>query len=342
MSGSASVAVNDYQAMINAAYTDYWQLRNLAFSNGRPKRTTSLGSTVLTEQAVAKNNITDVSSVDPTLLQQMIRTEATQRFERAQFLLGIKTQRQLADWLTTLFGASLAGNAVSAGRTDHCRVDHGAWRLRQEFQLRAFQRRDAVLADHVGLAVDAGPVDLHGEPRRQSGQRRVAARDLGHQCRHQCQRPAGDALRAERFDREAGGARNLSFTSVDSSHRNATQKALLASAGPGQLHVDSQTDAVTGIVTYTVAVTLDNLLVLNPLGRRSPPRRRDDVYLGSKYRSGVRRQCRREFGPITGPFETAGGVQTTGIGGDVKLDAVGNIVAGVAGQTVISGRHREG
>ena len=35
-SGSAAVAVNNYQAMINGAYTDYWQLRNLAFSNDTP------------------------------------------------------------------------------------------------------------------------------------------------------------------------------------------------------------------------------------------------------------------------------------------------------------------
>jgi hypothetical protein len=332
LSGSASVAVNSYQAMVNAAYTDYWQLRNLAFTNGSTYSLTSLGNTVLTAQVVAKYNL-DVAHTDPTVLQQMVQTEATQRFERAQYLLGIKTAAQLADSLTTLFGANLAGNAylqaapttaalttaltaydkhfsyvLSTGATLYSQITSGSqW---THDQLSYTVSADANPANNVlppsisdisvGINVSGRDVMLYA-PNGAIG--KLAAPDP------------------------------FSFTSVDSSHLSGTQKGLLASSGPGQLTVTSTTDAVTGVVTYTVNVKQENLVILNPLASVAA-NARDDVYLGSKTDLVLGGNADALLSAMTGT--SISGVRTVG-GGSVKLDAVGNILASVAGQTVISG-----
>ena len=106
VSGSAAASVTAYESMIKAAYNDYWQLRNLAFADGNTYALTSLGITVLKAQVAAKLGI---DPADVTTTQMM--TEATTRFERAEYLLGIKTAAQLSNSLTTLFGANLASNA---------------------------------------------------------------------------------------------------------------------------------------------------------------------------------------------------------------------------------------
>ncbi|MDV6329135.1 hypothetical protein Q5L94_13895, partial [Idiomarina sp. Sol25] len=74
---AATAAVNSYQSMVTAAYNDYFQLKNIAFTNCATACTynpSSVGLTVLRAQVAAKLGI-DPTRVTATDMQ----TEATQR-----------------------------------------------------------------------------------------------------------------------------------------------------------------------------------------------------------------------------------------------------------------------
>ena len=99
----ATAAVNSYQSMVTSAYNDYFQLKNIAFTNGSTYNPTSVGLTVLRAQVAAKLGI-DPANVSTTDMQ----VEATTRFLRDQFLLGKISTDQLKSSLTTLLGAAPA------------------------------------------------------------------------------------------------------------------------------------------------------------------------------------------------------------------------------------------
>ena len=116
----------------------------------------------------------------------------------------------------------------------------------------------------------------------------------------------------------------FTFTSVNSSSLTPDQKGLLASAGPGQLTVGAVTDPTTHVVTYTVSLSQQNLVVLdNPIAISA--KALSNIYLGSK-NSLALGGVTANYGPIAAA--QANGIQVTGRG-DVKLDAVTGISAGV-------------
>ena len=131
---------------------------------------------------------------------------------------------------------------------------------------------------------------------------------------------------------------NFSFTSsTGSSTLSDVQKALLASAGPSQLTVTPTTDPATGVITYNVSVSQQSYVVLQSDRRRC--RQGAERHLsGQQVRPEAgwyrQRNVRSDHGG-TDQRRADRGV------GDVKLDAVGNIFAGIANQPVISGNIRD-
>jgi hypothetical protein len=329
VNGSAAASVTAYESMIKAAYNDYWQLRNLAFADGNTYALTSLGTTVLKAQVAAKLGI-DPADVSTT---QMM-TEATTRFERAEFLLGIKSAAQLSNSLTTLFGANLASNASLQAAPDltvslTAFDPHFSYSLSTNSTLYATIRSGSQwtqdqlkytvsAAANPATAVAPAPI---GEltPANVSGRQVMLYAPNG---------SIGNLARPEDF----------SFnSSTGSSTLSDVQKALLASAGPSQLTVTPTTDPVTGVITYNVRVSQQSYVVLNPLDAVAA-KVQSDVYLASKSDLKLGGIANATFGPITGA--QSNGVQTTGFR-DVKLDAVGSIFAGAPNQVVISGNIRD-
>ena len=328
VSGSAGAGVRDYESMIKAAYNDYWQLRNLAFADGDTYALTSLGTTVLKAQVAAKLGI-DPADVSTT----QMRTEATTRFERAEYLLGIKTAAQLTNSLTTLFGSNLASNAslqaapdltvsltvynpnfsysLSTNSTLYTQITSGSQWTQDQL------RYTVSAAANPATAVAPAPI---GEltPATVSGRQVMLFAPNG---------SVGNLATPVDF----------SFTSTGSSSLTDVQKALLASAGPAQLTVTPTTNPGTGVVTYNVSVSQQSYVVLNPIDAVAA-KVQTSVYLASKADLKLGGIANATFGPITAAQSS--GVQTTG-GGDVKLDAVGSIFAGAANQVVISGNIRD-
>ena len=120
----------------------------------------------------------------------------------------------------------------------------------------------------------------------------------------------------------------FTFTSVNSSSLTPEQRGLLATAGPGQLTVGAVTDPTTHVMTYTVSLSQQNLVVVdNPIAISA--KALTNIYLGSK-NSLTLGGITANYGPIAAA--QANGIEVTGRG-DVKLDAVNSITAaaGVTG-----------
>ena len=326
VSGSGAVAVSDYQSLVNAAYTDYWQLRNLAFNDGQTYSLTATGTTVLTAQVAAEQGI-DPSAVTAAQL----KAEATTRFEKDEYLLGIKTAGQLGDSLATLFGSNLASNqylqaapstaALTAALTSYnagfSYVLPSSSALYAEINSGSQWTQDQLTYTVSAAANPANgvpPPSIAGLPLNVSGRQVMLYAPSG---------SIGSLASPQTF----------SFTSVDASSLTAAQKGLLASAGPGQLTVTSSTDPVSGIVSYTASVSQQSLVIVSPLGPVSA-KAQSQIYLGSASDLLLGGIADAAFGPVTAA--QSAGVQTIS-GGNVKLDAVGNILEGVAGQVAISG-----
>ncbi|MBR1143695.1 leukotoxin LktA family filamentous adhesin [Bradyrhizobium sp. AUGA SZCCT0431] len=328
VSGSAGASVTAYESMIKAAYNDYWQLRNLAFADGNTYALTSLGTTVLKAQVAAKLGI-DPADVTTT----QMRTEATTRFERAEYLLGIKTAAQLSNSLTTLFGANLASNASLQAAPD-LTVSLTAYNPNFSYSLSTNSTLYTTITSGSQWTQDQLKYTVSAAANPATA---VAPAPIGELT------PANVSGRQVMLYAPNGSVGNLarpvdfSFTSTGSSSLSDVQKALLASAGPAQLTVTPTTDQATGVITYNVSVSQQSYVVLNPIDAVAA-KVQSDVYLASKSDLKLGGIANATFGPITAA--QSNGVQTTG-GGDVKLDAVGNIFAGIASQAVISGNIRD-
>ncbi|MBR1266082.1 leukotoxin LktA family filamentous adhesin [Bradyrhizobium sp. AUGA SZCCT0222] len=329
VSGSAAASVTAYESMIKAAYNDYWQLRNLAFADGNTYALTSLGTTVLKAQVAAKLGI-DPADVSTT---QMM-TEATTRFERAEYLLGIKTAAQLSNSLTTLFGANLASNATLQAAPD-LTVSLTAYNPNFSYSLSTSSTLYATITSGSQWTQDQLKYTVSAAANPATA---VAPAPIGELT------PANVSGRQVMLYAPNGSVGNLarpedfSFTSsTGSSTLSDVQKALLASAGPSQLTVTPTTDQATGVITYNVSVSQQSYVVLNPIDAVAA-KVQSDIYLASKSDLKLGGIANATFGPITAA--RTNGVQIVGVG-DVKLDAVGNIFAGIANQPVISGNIRD-
>ena len=343
---AATVAVNSYQTMVTAAYNDYFQLKNIAFANGT-YNPTAVGLTVLRAQVAAKLGV-DPASVSTTDMQ----VEATTRFLRDQFLLGKISTDQLKSSLTTLLGAAPAdplgtvfGSSLSS--TLFAKLFDGVTTANQRlptnaalqtalntysasytYTLASTETVYSIITSgaqwtqsQLAYTVSSSSIGAAPPPIDPNVAANISASQIMLYAPHGS---VGNSAAPQTF----------TFTSVDSSLLTTNQRALLSSAGPGQLTVDATTDPTTHVVTYTVSLSQQNLVVLdNPIAISANAL--TNIYLGSK-NSLTLGGVTASYGPMTAA--QANGIQVTGRG-DVKLDAVTGITAaaGVTGVPVISG-----
>ncbi|UVO26329.1 leukotoxin LktA family filamentous adhesin [Bradyrhizobium arachidis] len=331
---AATTAVNSYQSMVTAAYNDYFQLKNVVFTNCATDCVYSaIGQTVLRAQVAAKLGI-DPSNVQAADMQ----AEAMARLQRDQFLLGIKSTAELTDSLTTLFGATLATNLFSNLFQNVAPADQrmptntalqtalGSYNANYRYTLASTEKVYTIITagsqwthDQLAYTVSSSAVgatpppidDL--KPNIQASQVMLYAPNGS----------IGNLALPETF----------SFTSVNSSSLTAAQKGLLASAGPGQLTVHAVEDPTSHIVTYSVSVSQQSLVVLDDPTAVSA-KAQSQIYLGSLHNLALGGITASNYGSMSAA--QANGVQVTGTG-DVKLNVVGSISNGVTGVPVISG-----
>jgi hypothetical protein len=340
----ATVAVNSYQSMVTSAYNDYFQLKNIAFANGT-YNPTSVGLTVLRAQVAAKLGI-DPSHVSTTDMQ----VEATTRFLRDQFLLGKISTAELNSSLTTLLGsaptdalATVFGATLSSGlftslfqgvaaadqrlpTNAALQTALNAYSASYTYALATTERVYGIITsgsnwthDQLAYTVSSSAVGATPPPIDDNVVANISASQI------MLYAPRGSVG-------NSAAPQTFTFTSVDSSSLTPAQKGLLASAGPGQLTVGAVTDPTTHVTTYTVSLSQQNLVVLdNPTAISA--KALSNIYLGSK-NSLTLGGVTANYGPITAA--RANGIEVTGRG-DVKLDAVNSISAGVTGVPVISG-----
>lgn len=348
LSGNAATnAVNSYQSMVTSAYNDYFQLKNLAFANGSTYNPTSVGLTVLRAQVAAKLGI-DPANVSTTDM----KVEATTRFLRDQFLLGKITTDELKTSLTTLLGTAPAdplgtvfGSSLSS--TLFTKLFDGVTTANQRlpsntalqtalntynanyaYALASTERVYGIITagaqwtqSQLAYTVSSSAVGAAPPPIDENVVANVSANQIMLYAPHGS---VGNSAAPQTF----------TFTSVDSSSLTPAQRGLLATAGPGQLTVGAVTDPTTHVVTYTVSLSQQNLVVVdNPIAISA--KALTNIYLGSK-NSLTLGGITANYGPIAAA--QANGIEVTGRG-DVKLDAVTSITAaaGVTGTPVISG-----
>lgn len=348
LSGNAATnAVNSYQSMVTSAYNDYFQLKNIAFANGSTYNPTSVGLTVLRAQVAAKLGI-DPANVSTTDM----KVEATTRFLRDQFLLGKITTDELKTSLTTLLGTAPAdplgtvfGSSLSS--TLFTKLFDGVTTANQRlpsntalqtalntynanyaYALASIERVYGIITagaqwtqSQLAYTVSSSAVGAAPPPIDENVVANVSANQIMLYAPHGS---VGNSAAPQTF----------TFTSVDSSSLTPAQRGLLATAGPGQLTVGAVTDPTTHVVTYTVSLSQQNLVVVdNPIAISA--KALTNIYLGSK-NSLTLGGITANYGPVAAA--QANGIEVTGRG-DVKLDAVTSITAaaGVTGTPVISG-----
>ncbi|SCB10737.1 hypothetical protein GA0061098_1001397 [Bradyrhizobium shewense] len=347
LSGNAATnAVNSYQSMVTSAYNDYFQLKNIAFPNGSTYNPTSVGLTVLRAQVAAKLGI-DPANVTTT----QMKTEATTRFLRDQFLLGQINTAELKSSLTTLLGtapadplASVFGSSLSTtlftklfdgvatnqqymptNAALQSALQPGHFSSTYTYTLASTERVYGIITagsqwtqSQLAYTVSSSAVGAAPPPIDDNVIANVSANQI------MLYAPRGSVG-------NSAAPQTFTFTSVDSSSLTPEQRGLLATAGPGQLTVGAVTDPTTHVTTYTVSLSQQNLVVVdNPIAISA--KALTNVYLGSK-NSLALGGVTANYGPITAA--QANGIEVTGRG-DVKLDAVTNISANVGG-AVISG-----
>ncbi|MET4326721.1 hypothetical protein ABIB80_002547 [Bradyrhizobium sp. i1.15.2] len=347
LSGNGATAtVNSYQTMVTAAYNDYFQLKNVAFANGNTYSPTSVGLTVLRAQVAAKLGI-DPSAVSTTDMQN----EATTRLLKDQFLLGMIDTVQVKASLTTLLGtapsdplATLFGSTLSSNlftrlfdgvATGHqlmptntaLQTALATYSSNYAYTLAPTEKLYGMITagsqwtqSQLAYTVSSSAVGAPPPPISEDVAANIKASQV------MLYTPNGSVG-------QLAAPQTFTFTSVNASSLTSAQKGLLASAGPGQLVVNSSTDPTTGVVTYNVTLSQQSLVILdNPTAVTA--KALSEVYLGSKNSLVLGGIAAASYGPIAAA--QAGGIQVTGRG-DVKLDAVGSISAGVSGVPVISG-----
>jgi hypothetical protein len=341
----ATAAVNSYQTMVTAAYNDYFQLKNVAFANGNTYSPSSVGLTVLRAQVAAKLGI-DPSAVSTTDMQN----EATTRLLKDQFLLGMIDTVQVkasltallgtapADPLATLFSSTLSSNlftrlfdGVATGHqlmptNTALQTALATYSSSYAYTLAPTERLYGMITagsqwtqSQLAYTVSSSAVGAPPPPISEDVAANIKASQV------MLYTPNGSVG-------QLAAPQTFTFTSVNASSLTSAQKGLLASAGPGQLVVNSSTDPTTGVVTYNVTLSQQSLVILdNPAAVTA--KALSEVYLGSKNSLVLGGIAPASYGPIAAA--QADGIQVTGRG-DVKLD-VSSISAGVSGVPVISG-----
>ncbi|WP_148287864.1 hypothetical protein [Rhodopseudomonas sp. B29] len=341
-------AVTSYQAMINAAYNDYWQLRNMAFAADGTYSITPLGAQTIAAQLAAK------LGVDPSHISTaQIETEAMNRFAKDEYLLGITAEKVAAQLGIPVAQVSQAQVAAalpvsldvlfgtSAGQTSQFQwavqtadltaaLAPGGYSATFSYTLPTTSTLYASLTSGSRWTLDQLTYTVSPGANPENGVSAPAIGDL----------PLNVSGRQVMLYSPNGNIGSLatpvtfSFRSDDASNLTDAQKALLASAGPGQLSVTTAPVAGAGGVSqYTVTIQQQSLLMVNAVGPVSA-KALAQVYLGSAGDMPLGGIPTSSYGPMTAAYSA--GVQTTQPG-QVRLQAHGSILGGTPGQVAISG-----
>ncbi|MBN8976663.1 MAG: leukotoxin LktA family filamentous adhesin [Rhizobiales bacterium] len=408
--GGTPGSVAAYQVVVNAAYNDYWQLRNLAFYDGTnysaTTAVTTLDPATIASQIAARLNVPVTAVTDQqiqaeiavrsdaikaqmaaklgvavtaitdaqfkaevanrdlgrsviaaqlaaktganvsSITDDQVLLEASTRFLKAQYLLGI---RAVADFptslpgsdanaspvsLATLFGASTQQAAlyqVDQTQALHDVLATNSYDSTFRFVLPQTSALYQKLAsgsqwtlDQLTYTVSPGANPENNVPATPVSLMELNVR--GQQVMlYAPHGTIGSLATPEVF----------TFRSDDASNLTAAQKALLASAGPGQLTV--QVGDVAGsngtIKQYTVTIAQQSLVVIDPYGPVSALAQ-SQIYLGSRTNLLLGGIPISAYGPMTAAY--AAGVQTIQ-SGDVRLQAGQSILGGIPNQVAISG-----
>jgi len=332
VNGSGAGQVASFESLINAAYRDYWQLRNLAYNvPGQPDQynITDLGVKSIGAQMIAAGTLAANTDLNSPEARTAIQAEVAKRYMRAQYLLGIVTADQLGSGVTlaSLFNIDAASAArlrqapgVSSAALTAYDADYRYTLSTTSDVYAAITDRSQWSLDQLRYTVSSGatsanPPSIASLPLNVKGRQVMLFAPNG---------SIGSLAAPEQF----------SFTSVDASNLTAAQKGLLASAGPGQLTVTPVVDPHTGITTYYVTVQQQQLIIVDPLGPVAA-KAKNDIYLGSASDMVLGGVPLASFGPLVAAQTQ--GVQTTAAGGgNVRLVAVGSIY-GVSGAVAVSG-----
>ncbi|MCK9919144.1 leukotoxin LktA family filamentous adhesin [Microbacteriaceae bacterium K1510] len=346
-------SVTAYQQMINAAYNEYWQLRNIINADGS---ISALGAQMIATQLAAKLNKT-VAEVTT----DQIQAEVTLRLAKDKYLLGITAAEVAANLhvdvsqvtaeqvaaalpllsdgtrmtLDQLFGTTSGATgkfqwAVATTQLTDALTPTG-YSSSFRYTLPTTSALYASLATGAQWSLDqltytvspgANPENGIPAPALDASQPNVSGRQVMLYARNG---NIGSLATPATF----------TFRSDDASNLTDAQKTLLASAGPGQLTVTTTDVPGTNgqVKQYTVSIAQQSLLVVDPLGPVSA-NAKSQIYLGSASDLKLGGIPIDAYGPVTQAY--AAGVYTAQ-SGDVVLHAVGSILGGVAGQVAISG-----
>ena len=359
-SSGVPASVTAYQSMIKGAYDDYWQLRNIAFADGVTYNISTLGAQMIAAQLAAKRGV-PVGQIGT----DEIRDEATFRFVKAEYLLGITAAKVAADLnisvaavtrsqigaavtamlpvppantppqdpLDRLFGTATGQTgaftwAVSTSQLTAALTTYNAafdYALPQNSELYAkLSSGSQWTLNQLTYTVSAGANPENNVPAPS-----IATLPLNIRGRQVMLYAPNGSIGS------LAAPETFTFRSDNASNLEPWQKALLASAGPGQLTVTTTTVPNTGgqVQQYTVSVAQQSLLIVSPLGPVSA-KAQSQIYLGSKSDLSLGGIPLAVYGPMTAAYSA--GIQTVQPG-DVRLQAVNSILGGVANQVAISG-----
>ncbi len=322
---AGSAAVHGYEAMVTRAYHDYWQMLNLAFADGETYDISDIGLTVLRAQIVANTGAdpADVSDAD-------VQAEATRRFQTARFFLGLSSdssmvdlpQDQLATLDAATVGEALHGNAALAVALAPNGYNAGfAFDLGQTTALYGKLTSGATWTQDQLTYTISGAATNQAQPTLDRLAKNIDAREI------MLYAPNGSIG-------SVGTTREFVFTSATASSLSAADRAAISAAGPGDLRITTAL-LPSGQTEYRIALTEQDLVVSTALGAISA-KAKSSIYLGSHTDLKLGGVAANLFpgGALAGA--NAGGIHTTH-GGVVRLEAIGDLAAGVGGSTAISG-----
>ena len=315
-----SAAVHGYEAMVNRAYQDYWQLRNLAYADGETYAISEVGEKVLKAQIAAKRGVTAAAVGD-----EEVAAEAARRFGSARFILGLSTDKSMVSLPQAQLDRLTGAPTTTALETALDAYDEGfAYELDENSQLHALLTTGATWThDQLTYTIDSAANPASNTPAPTLAQ--IAQNIDGREVILYAPNGSIGSL---------AQPREFIFTSDNLGALSPEDRAAISAAGPGDLQVSTRTLA-GGVTEYTIRLAEQDLVVASALGSISA-KAKSAIYLGSHDDLNLGGVSAALFptGALSGA--NSAGVQSTN-GGVIRLEAIGDIVAGVAGATAVSG-----
>jgi filamentous hemagglutinin family protein len=315
---AGSAAVHGYEAMVNRAYHDYWQLKTLLFNANGEYAPTDAGKAAI--EAQLSTRLAPGAEID----DDDVRDEALRRFGSARFILGLSTDKSMvdlpADQLAVLSGAPTSGT-LTAGLSAYDK--DFSYKLGTGTAVySALTSGSAWTQDQLTYTIDSAAHSAAEEvlPTLNNLRANIEGREV------MLYAPNGSIG-------SLAPSRTITFTSDNLAGLGVPDREAISNAGPGDLTVETSTAG--GVTTYTVTLADQNLVVADALGGVTATAG-GSVYLGN--------HLDLKIGGVSTdllPTGVLAGIGSAGVrstaGGDVRLEARGDIYGANPGQTAISG-----